>query len=169
MSAILPPMAPGQYTTSDDLDADLGKVYQVGNNLYKFVNSTAALSGAGGKVLVHTVTAGVLSTGVVTTTTANTTPFAGVVPITGDIASSTALAAGTRLLVQIAGPASIQASSLVTNGLPLGTFTTAGAAGGIASTVTVETALPACFGYAINSTVATVAGGVITCVLTRSY
>lgn len=165
-----PPLLPGQYTTEDDLDADLGKVYLVDKCLYKFVKAGVAITNAGGKVLVHTMSAGVPTNAVTTTTSANEQEVAGVVPVTGDIASGTDFLINTRFLVQLSGPARVKAGlTTITSGAALGTYTTAGTASKIATTVTANVALPAFLGYATNTAAATAVNTLITCILLRSY
>lgn len=164
-----PPLQPGKYTTDDGLDSDLGKVYLINKGLYKFVKTGVAVTNAGGKVLVHTMSAGVPTNAVTTTTSANEQEVAGVVPIAGDIAATTALASGTRLLVQISGPSKIRAgTTTVSSGIALGTGTTAGTASRIATTVTALVALPAYIGYATNTVAATAVNVVVTCMLARA-
>lgn len=164
-----PPLKPGEYTTDDGLDADLLKTYMINKGLYKFVKLGAALTNAGGKVLVHTMSAGVPTSSAVVTTTANEQEIAGVVPIAGDITATTALASGVRLLVQLSGPSKIRAgATTVISGVALGTTATAGTSGRIATTVTALVALPAYLGYATNTGGATAVNAVVTCVLARN-
>lgn len=160
------PLAPGDYTTDDTLDADLGKTYLLNDGLYRYVKLEAAVSNAGGKVLVHTLTSGEITGVVAETTTANNPRKAGVIPTTGSIAATTDLAINTRLMIQLTGTSSIQAgTTTVTGPTSLGTYTTSGSAAAIATTVDGTTAVGAYLGYATNTAAAAAAGDPITCVL----
>lgn len=160
------PLAPGDYTTDDTMDADLGKTYLLNDGLFRYVKLGSAVSNAGGKVLVHTLTSGDITGVVDETTTANNPRKAGVIPTTGSIAATTDLAASTRLLIQLTGPTTVQAATTtVTGPTSLGTTTTSGAAGAIATTVDATTAVGAYIGYATNTAAATAAADPITCVL----
>lgn len=160
------PLAPGDYTTDDSMDADLGKTYLLNDGLYRYVKLGAAVSNAGGKVLVHTMTSGEITGVVAETTTANNTKKAGVVPTAGSIAATTDLAADTRLMIQLTGTSLVNISATtVTAGASLGTTTTSGAAGAIATTVDGTTAVGAYLGYTTNTAAAAAAGDPVTCVL----
>lgn len=160
------PQAPGEYTTDDSLDADLGKTYLLNDGLYRYVKLDAAVTNAGGKLLVHTLTSGEITGAVAETTTASNPRKAGVIPIAGSIAATTTLALGTRLLVQLSGTSQVQISATtVTGPTSLASTTTAGAAGAIATTTDATTAVGAYIGYATNTAAAAAAGDPVTCVL----
>ncbi len=160
------PLAPGDYTTDDTLDGDLGKTYLLNSGLYRFVKLGAAVSNAGGKVLVHTLTDGEITGVVAETTTANNPRKAGVIPVADRIAATTDLAIDTRLMIQLSGTATVQAATTTVVGpTSLGTTTTSGAAGAIATTVDGTTAVGAYLGYATNTAAAAAVSDPITCVL----
>lgn len=178
MSFQSPPLAIGDYTTDDSLDADLGKTYRAaykdssGNltdGLFRFVKLTAAVSDAGGKVVIHSLSSGRVNGNAVETTTASDVEVAGVIPVYGNIAATTHLAADTRLLVQVNGPARVKAgNTTVVAGGALVTATTSGAVQSMATGVEAATAVQAYLGYATNTAAATAASQLITCVLTRT-
>lgn len=160
------PQAPGEYTTDDTQDADLGKTYLLNDGLYRYVKLEAAVTNAGGKILVHTLTSGEITGVVAETSTANNPRKAGVIPIAGSIAATTTLAINTRLLVQLSGTSQVRISATtVTGPTSLGTSATAGSAAAVATTVDGTTAVGAYIGYATNTAAATTAGDPITCVL----
>jgi hypothetical protein len=166
MSAEQPPIAVGTITTTDDLDADLGKLYQLGNSIYRFVKtSTAIITNAGGKVLVLGVVAGVPDWTVVETTTASDNEVAGVVPISSTITATTTFAASTRFMLQLSGPAAIKAGTLVVAPAALTTSTTAGIAQSMTTGVEAAAAIAGFCGYATNTAVATATTSTVTCVL----
>lgn len=164
MSALLPPMQPGQYSTDSGQDADLNKTYRLPEGVFRFVKTGAAITNAGGKTLIFTVTAGVLVNVVENTTTVNN-KIAGVVPITGDIATSTTLASGTRLMVQLTGLSKVKAgNTTVIAPAALVTHTSKGFVKSMATGTQAKLALNGYIGYATNT--ATVAAGTaITCML----
>lgn len=160
------PLAPGDYTTDDTMDADLGKTYLLNDGLYRYVKLGAAVSNAGGKLLVHTLTSGEITGVVAETTTASNYRKAGVVPIAGSIAATTDLAADTRLMIQLTGNSIVQISATtVTGPTSLASTTTSGAAGAIATTTDATTAVGAYIGYCTNTAAAAAAGDGVTCVL----
>ncbi len=160
------PQAPGQYTVDTTMDADLGKTYLLDDGLYRYVKLDAAVTNAGGKLLVHTLTAGLITGAVAETTTAANPRKAGVIPITGDIAATTTLAIGTRLLVQLSGTSSVRIAATTTVGpTSLASSTTSGAAGAIATTADATSSVGSYIGYATNTAAAAAAGDPVTCVL----
>jgi hypothetical protein len=167
MSAEQPPIGVGTITTTDDVDSDLGKLYQLGNAIYRFVKtSTAIITNAGGKVLVLGLTAGVPNWTVSETTTAGDQEVAGVVPTTGSIAATTTFAASTRFMIQVSGPCTVQAANTtVVNPAALITATTAGTVSSMTTGVEGAAAVTSFLGYATNTAAATAANGAITCVL----
>ncbi len=172
MSYFQPPMAAGQYTTSATLTGDLGKTYRLNAGVYRWVTNDAAITNAGGKILTHVFTAGAITGHVVETTTAGDYDIAGAVPIGtsgqgGAIAATTTLAAASYFLVQVNGQTSVQANTTVVAPCALITTTTSSNVGSMSTTVDAAAAALGYLGYATNTAVATVAGGLITCVLTR--
>lgn len=167
MSAEQPPIAIGTTTTDDSLDADLGKLYQLGNSIWRFVKtSTAVISNAGGKFLVLGLVAGAPDWTVAETTTAADQELAGAVPITGSIASTTSFAASTRFMIQLSGPATLKAANTtVVAPAALTTATTAGTVQSMTTGVEGAAAVTSFLGYATNTAAATAASGTITCVL----
>jgi len=160
-------MSLGQFATDGTQDADLGKVYRCDNGFARYVKLASQITNAGGTAVFFAYTLGVPTYTVDTTTTSHNVNFAGVIPIALDIASTTTLAASTRLMVRINGPCSVKASdTLVTTNFPLAAGTSAGALG--QSTYVSSAAIPAYIGYATNTAVATAVGQLITCVLTRA-
>lgn len=168
-----PPMKVGEYTTDDSLTGDLLKTYRLEDGVFRWVYNSAAITNAGGKVVVFSVTNGAPTGAVVETTTASDVEVAGVIPISsnstqgGAITATTTLAANSYFLVQLNGPARVQANTTVAVGGALVTTTTAGQVGSMATGVEAAAAVQAYIGYATNTAVATVANGLITCVLTR--
>lgn len=173
MTYYQPPMKVGAYTTSTALSADLKNIYRLETGVFRWVTNTAAITNAGGKLMVHTITAGAITGQVVEATTANDYKVAGVIPIgtsgQGDaIALTTTLAANSYFLVQLSGPAQVQAANTTaTLGNPLCATTTAGGAGSLSTTVEAFAGMEGYIGYATNTVAATAAGQLITCVLTR--
>jgi hypothetical protein len=108
---------------------------------------------------------------VIETATATDYRVAGVIPLGtsgqgGAILATTTLAANSYFLLQLNGESKVQANTTVSAGAALITTTTAGFAGSMGSGVEAAAAVAGYFGYATNTAVATVAGGLITCVLT---
>lgn len=172
MSYYNPPMKPGEATTSSAQSADLLKTYRLDDGVFRWVTNSAAITNAGGKVVTLVFSNGAPTGVVVETTTASDYDVAGVIPIGtsgqgGAILATTTLAAGSYFLVQLNGPARVQANTTVTAGALLITTTTSGIVGSVATTVEGASAVLGGLGYSTNSAVATVAGGLITCVLTR--
>ena len=174
MSYFQPPMKPGEYTTSATLTGDLGNTYRMDAGVFRWVTNSAAITNAGGKVLVFSFTAGAITGTVIETATANDYPIAGVVPIAatstqgGAITRTTTLAAGSYFLVQVNGASRVQAANTtVSVGSPLITTTTSGNVGSLATTADAVSAVLGYLGYATNTAGATAAGQFITCVLTR--
>jgi hypothetical protein len=167
MSAEQPPIQVGTIATTDELDADLGKLYQLGSAIYRFVKtSTAIISAAGGKVLVLGMTAGAPNWTVSETTTSADQEVAGVVPVSSTVAITTTLAASTRFMIQVSGPASVQAGNTTcVNPAALMTHTTPGTVTSMVSAVGEPAAILSFLGYATNTAAATAAGQPITCVL----
>jgi hypothetical protein len=166
-------MKAGEYTTSTTLSGDLKNIYRLETGLYRWVTNSAAISNAGGKAVVHTITAGAVTGTVVETTTATDYKVAGVIPIGatstqgGAITATTTLAANSYFLIQLSGASQVQANTTASAGATLITTTTAGQVGSMATGVEASVGIIGVLGYATNSAVATVANGLITCVLTR--
>lgn len=163
------PQAVGQIATDSTLDSDLGKTYRQADGLYRWVKCTAAISNAGGKILVHSLSSGDINGNVVETTTASDVEVAGVIPVAGSITATTTLAADTRFLIQVSGAAQVKAgNTTVVAGGALVTATTSGTVQSMATGVEAATALQAYVGYATNTAAATAASQLITCVLQRT-
>lgn len=172
MSYYQAPGKVGIYTTSATQNGDLKKTYRLNGGVFRWVTNSAAISNAGGKVVIHTITAGAITGTVVETTTASDYRVAGVIPVAstsgdGAITATTTLAANSYFLVQLSGYAQVQANTTVVAGGALVTTTTSGQVGSMATGVEGAAAVTAFLGYATNSAVATVANGLVTCVLTR--
>lgn len=172
MSFYMPPMKVGEYTTSTALSGDVKNIYRMDTGVFRWVTNSAIISNAGGKVVVHSIVAGAITGTVVETTTASDYLVAGVIPIGtstqgGAITATTALAVGSYFLVQLSGQASVKANTTVSASDALVTTTTAGQVGSMATGVEAAAAVKGYLGYATNTAVATVASGLITCVLTR--
>lgn len=166
MSAQQLPIAVGTITTTDDMDADLGKLYYQNDKIFRFVKtSTAIITAAGGKVLVLGVTAGAPNWTVIETTTVSDNEVAGVVPVSTTITVATDFAASTRFMIQVAGPASIKSGTLVVAPAALTTSGTAGVAQSMTTGVEAAAAIAGYCGYATNTAVATVVTNTSTCVL----
>ncbi len=174
MSFYMPPMKVGEYTTSTVQSGDLGNVYRMDSGVFRWCTNSAAITNAGGKVVVHSLVAGAITGTVVeSVTVADLTKVAGVIPIGtsgrgGSIAATTTLAANSYFLLQLSGAAQIQANTVITAGatLVVGTVTS-GVSASMATGVEGAFAVNANLGYTTNTAVATVAGGLIPCVLTR--
>jgi hypothetical protein len=173
MSYYNPPLEVGEYTTSTVLSGDLKKTYRLNAGVFRWVTNSAAITNAGGKVLAHSfaTTTGLMTGTVIETATATDYRVAGVIPLGtsgqgGAILATTTLAANSYFLLQLNGEGKVQANTTVTAGAALITTTTAGFAGSMGSGVEAAAAVAGYFGYATNTAVATVAGGLITCVLT---
>lgn len=167
-----PPMKAGEATTSTSQSADLLNTYRLEAGVFRWVKNSAAITNAGGKVVTLSFTSGAPNGSVVETTTASDNDVAGVIPIGtsgqgGAILATTTLAAESYFLVQLNGTARVQANTTVVAGGALVTTTTAGQVGSMATGVEAAAAVMAYLGYATNTAVATVANGLITCVLTR--
>jgi hypothetical protein len=166
-------MKVGEYTTGTTETADLKKMYRMNTGVYRWVTNDAAITNAGGKLLSHVFSAGAITGHVTENATANDYDIAGVIPIGtstqgGAIGLTTTLAANSYFLVQISGPAQVQAANTtVAVGNPLCGTTTSGAAGSLATTVEAFAGMMGYIGYATNTVAATAAGQLITCVLTR--
>jgi len=173
MSYFQPPMKVGEYTTDDSLTGDLLKTYRLDDGVFRWVYNSSAITNAGGKVVTLVFSSGAPTGAVVETTTASDTDVAGVIPIGasssqgGAITATTTLAANSYFLVQLSGASRVQANTTVSNGAALVTTTTSGQVGSMATGVEAAAAVLAYLGYATNTAVATVANGLITCVLTR--
>lgn len=173
MTFYMPPMKVGEYTTSTTMSADLLNTYRLEAGVFRWVKASAAITNAGGKVVTLVFSAGAPTGAVAETTTASDNDVAGVIPIGssstqgGAITATTTLAADSYFLVQLNGAARVQANTTVSTGANLVTTTTSGQVGSMATGVEASTAILASIGYATNTAVATVAGGLITCVLTR--
>lgn len=172
MSYYNPPMKAGWYTTSSAESGDLKKTYRLNGGVFRWVTNTAAISNAGGKVLIHTITSGAITGQVVETTTANDYRIAGVVPINssstqgGAITATTTLAANSYFLIQLSGYSQVQcANTTCTAGQALITTTTSGAVGSLSTTADGATGVLGYLGYATNTAAATAASQLITCVL----
>ncbi len=173
MSFWLPPMKPGEYTTSTTETGDLKKTYRMNTGIFRWVTNSAAISNAGGKVVCHSFAVGGGMNGtVIETTTGSDYRVAGVIPIGatatqgGAITATTTLAAASYFLIQLSGASQIQANTTVSAGAALVTTTTAGQAGSVTTGVDAALVVLGYFGYATNSLVATVANGLVSCVLT---
>lgn len=165
MAAEIPPLGIGEFTTSSGNDADLGNIYAINNGMWRLVVLTAAVSSAGGKALIHVVSAGVPTNAVQENTTLGVTTFAGVIPISTAITTTTTLAAGSRLLIQFRGPCSTRTVTTTMTASALMVGTVAGGVSSITTGVEASSAVSQYIGYSTNTAVATVANGVITCVL----
>ena len=174
MSFYMPPMKVGEYTTSTVQSGDLGNVYRMDSGVFRWVTNSAAITNAGGKVVVHSLTNGAITGTVVeSVTVADLTKVAGVIPIgtSGQgnaIALTTTLAAGSYFLLQLSGASQIQANTVITAGatLVVGTVTS-GVSASMATGVEGAFAVNANLGYTTNTAVATAAGQLIPCVLPR--
>jgi hypothetical protein len=168
-----PPMKVGEYTTGTTQSADLLNTYRLEAGVFRWVKAGAAISNAGGKAVVFSLTNGVPTGAVVETTTANDYKVAGVIPIGtsgrgGSIALTTTLAADSYFLIQLNGASQVQAANTTcTAGQALITTTTSGAVGSLSTTIDGANAVLGYLGYATNTAAATAAGQLITCVLTR--
>ncbi len=121
------PIAIGTASTNAAHAADLGKVFWNGGKAYRVVKAANAITAAAGKILVTALSSGEPTYVVDTTTTANSTLVAGIVP-QGQVGSTgtTGLIAGDYFVVQVSGPAkALSAATIAINGL-IGTSTTAG-------------------------------------------
>lgn len=173
MTYYQPPMKVGEYTTSTTMSGDLLNTYRMEAGVFRWVYNSAAISNAGGKVVTLAFTAGVPTGAVVETTTASDNDVAGVIPIGssstqgGAITATTTLAANSYFLVQLSGKAQVQANTTVVAGGALVTTTTSGQVGSMGTGVEAAAAVMAYLGYATNTAAATVASGLITCVLTK--
>ncbi len=173
MSYFQPPMKAGEYTTSTAESGDLKKTYRLNAGVFRWVTNSAAISNAGGKAVCHSfAVGGGMSGTVIETTTASDYRVAGVIPIGatstqgGAITATTTLAANSYFLIQLNGASQVQANTTVSAGAALITTTTSGIVGSMATGVEAAAAVTGYLGYATNSLVATVAGGLVTCVLT---
>lgn len=106
MAAWLPPIAPGSTSTDASLAADLGRVTQLGTNMWRLVKSSTALAAAtiASTMVKDTSTTGVLNwiTGAVASGASSR--ILGFVP-----ANQVAVASGGYFLVQLTGV--VQATS----------------------------------------------------------
>lgn len=131
---------------------DLGKTIVVNGTTYRMFKSTAAVAAAASKVLVTAVSSGTPTYIVATTTSANNSLVACVVPA-GQTGSdgSTGLVAGDYFYGIIQGYAdviTVTGSTAISTGLS--TSTTAGSADPISGTFAATTP-GACFGYLMET------------------
>lgn len=166
-NAYLPPLKVGDSSTNTQESGDLGKSYSLQGNGYIFAKiNSLAVSAAGGKIMVRTYLLGVPTGQVAECTALNSYDVAGVIPLAGAITSTTALAAGTYLLLQRTGPAIALLNSTIVTPAVFGSTTTSGVGASIDSTVYAPGAI---LGRATNTVAATLAGGQpMTCILTLS-
>ena len=135
------PLAIGRASADARLAADLGKVYWFNGRAYRLCRAAAAISAAASKVVVTAVSSGVRTWVANTTTTANNSLVAGVIPA-GQTGSdgSTGLLANDYFLVVCSGDATlitVTASTAIGTGLV--TTTTAGSADPVSATFAATT------------------------------
>ena len=173
MSYYNPPMKAGLYTTSTAQSGDLKKIYRLNNGIFRWVTNSAAITNAGGKAVLLTLVSGAPDGTVTEAASAAAANPAGVIPIGtsgqgGAILAATTLAASSYFLVQLSGPAQVQAANTTSiYPYPLITTTTAGGLGSYGTVALQVADALSLLGYATNTVAATVAGQLITCVLTR--
>lgn len=129
MNSVLP-IAVGKADAGTWLASSLGNLYEADGKVYRLVKNSADLTAAASKILITALSSGVPTWVVATTTTANDSLVAGVVPAgqTGTGAVSTTLYAGDYFLLQVSGPSKvISAAAIADRGL-IGTSSTAGKA-----------------------------------------
>jgi hypothetical protein len=140
------PFDVGTASTDANLAGDLGKIYRKGDKTYRLCKAAAAIASAASKTLVTAVSSGVPTWSVNTTTSANNSLVAGVVPV-GQVDSTGAagLLSGDYFLLQVGGPAKVlvhtDATAISTG---VSTCTTAGSVDAISGTFAATTP-GACF------------------------
>lgn len=157
-------LALGDFTLNTQEAGDLGNTYSVKNQLLQLLQvNSLAISKAGGKVLQRVYVAGVPTGQVIECVTANSYDIAGVIPVAGNLGTTTALSPLTYFLAVVRGPAVVQCNTTAVG--PACLFSASGTTGGAQSIDSTVGLIGAIIGQITATAVATAANNTLTCIV----
>jgi len=157
-------LALGDVTLNSQEAGDLGNVYSVKNQVLQLFHvNSLAISKAGGKILQRVYLAGVPTGQVIECQTANSYDIAGVIPVAGNLSTTTALSPLSYFLGITRGPAVVQCNTTAVG--PTCLFAASGTTGGAQSIDSTVGLIGAIIGQITATAVATAANNTLTCIV----